>query len=397
MAGPEHFRVLIVGGGTGGICVAARLCRLMPRAGIGIVEPSDKHYYQPLWTLVAGGDAARENTVRDEASLIPHGARWLRDSVIEFDPEKNAVKLASGASVTYDALVVAAGIQLDWAKVKGLPDALGKGGVCSNYSYETVAYTWQAIRDFSGGDAVFTHPATPIKCGGAPQKIMYLADDAFRRKGVRARSKVHFYIGDPVIFKCEKYARTLLNVVARKDIAVHYRHNLTELRTASREAVFQNLETNTELVQHYDMIHVTPPMSSPDFIKKSPLANAAGWVDVDKATLRHVKHANVFSLGDCSSLPTSKTGAAIRKQAPVLVQNLVAALDGKALPGAYDGYTSCPLVTGYGKLVLAEFDYDLKPRETFPIDQSKERWSMYQLKKHLLPAMYWHGMMKGRA
>lgn len=133
------------------------------------------------------------------------------------------------------------------------------------------------------------------------------------------------------------------------------------------------------------MIHVTPPQSAPDFIRKSKLANETGWVDIDKNTLQHNRYPNIFSIGDASSLPTSKTGAAIRKQAPILVANLLAALHKKKAVKQYDGYTSCPLVTGYGKLVLAEFDYQNQPKETFPFDQSKERWSMYQLKNMFCP------------
>jgi sulfide:quinone oxidoreductase len=227
---------------------------------------------------------------------------------------------------------------------------------------------------------------------------MYLAEEAFSRQGVRARSRIHFYIGDPVIFKAEKYAKVLLQVIERKKIEPpRYKHNLKEIRIDSREAIFDDLANTKEVVQRFDMIHITPPQSAPDFIKKSPLANAAGFVDVDKQTTRHVRYANIFSLGDCSSLPTSKTAAAIRKQAPVTVSNLLAAMKGAQTAQKYDGYTSCPLVTGYRSLVLAEFDYDLQPRETFPFDQGKERYSMYLLKRHVLPVLYWKGMLKGRA
>lgn len=400
MSNHTHSTVLIVGGGAAGISVAARLAAAQrPATTISIIDPSETHDYQPLWTLVGAGVMPRESTRRPEADVIPTGVDWIKDAVESFEPESSAIITRSGKRLTYDALVVAAGIQVDWAKVKGLQGNVGKGGICSNYSYETVNSTWQAISSFKTGNAVFTHPATPIKCGGGPQKIMYLADDAFRKQGVRDNARIHFYCGEPAIFKVKKYADALMKVIERKNIDTHFRHNLVEVRPDSREAVFHDLDKNTEVVQNYDLLHVTPPMSAPDFIKRSPLANAAGWVDVDKTTCRSVKFANVFGLGDCSSLPTSKTGAAIRKQAPAVAANVLATLNasGAALPAAYNGYTSCPLVTGYGKLILAEFDYDLKPQETFPFDQSKERLSMYLLKKHLLPVMYWKGMLKGKA
>jgi sulfide:quinone oxidoreductase len=392
-----RHQVVIVGGGTAGITVAARLRRTGTPLDIVIIEPSTKHYYQPLWTLVGGGVFPKEASEREEAHLIPTGVTWMRDAVTEFDPEHNAVVTREGKRVSYDFLVVAPGIQIDWDKVKGLPEAIGRDGVCSNYAYEYVSYTWECIQHFSGGNAIFTMPNTPIKCGGAPQKIMYLADDYFRRSGVRTRSRVIFASAGSSIFAVKKYATALNRVIARKGIDTLYQHNLIEVRPQQKEAVFERLDTHEQVVLPYDLLHVTPPMSAPDVIKRSPLASEAGWVEVDKHTLQHVRYANVFSLGDASSLPTSKTGAAIRKQAPVVVTNLLAAMHGQPLPAKYDGYTSCPLVTGYGRLILAEFDYDLQPQETFPFDQSKERYSMYLLKKYGLPALYWHGMMKGWA
>jgi len=386
---------VIVGGGTAGITVAARLARKLKRPDVAIIEPSEKHYYQPLWTLVGGGVFPKEASERDEADFIPSGATWVRDAVADFRPDQNLVQTRDGRSISYDYLVVAPGIQLDWGQVEGLKESLGTQGVCSNYAYRTVDYTWECIRNFRGGTALFTNPSTPIKCGGAPQKIMYLADDRFRKAGVRDGSRVVFASAAGSIFAVEKYARTLEGVIARKGIETLFGHDLIAVRPDAREAVFRRTDSDEEVVLAYDMIHVTPPMSAPDFIKRSPLADASGWVDVDRYTLRHARFPNIFGLGDASNLPTSKTGAAIRKQAPVVVENLISAMRGEPLTARYDGYTSCPLVTGYGQLVLAEFDYDKTPQETFPLDQSKERRSMYLLKKYGLPALYWHGMLRG--
>lgn len=396
MTNTNSYKIVIVGGGTAGITVAAQLAKRLDSKEIAIIEPSCKHYYQPLWTLVGGGAATKESTERDEADYIPKGVTWIKDKAIEFYPNENYLLTLSGQQVNYDFLVVAAGIQIDWDKIKGLKDSLGKNGVCSNYSYQYVDKTWEYIKNFSGGTAIFTQPPPPFKCGGAPQKIMYLADDYLRKSGVREKSKIIFTSAATGSFQVKKYADTLDKVMARKSIITKFRHNLIEIKSETQEAVFENLDTKEKTTLHYDLLHVSPPQSSPDFIKRSPLANADGWVDVDKKTLQHNRYKNIFSLGDASSLPTSKTGAAIRKQAPVLVKNLIAAINGKPLVANYDGYTSCPLVTGYGRLVMAEFDYDLKPTETFPIDQSKERLSMYLVKKYLLPEIYWHGMLRGR-
>lgn len=390
-------RVLVVGGGSAGITLAARLRRARPGLGIAILDPAEEHFYQPLWTLVGGGEVRKEATRRAQSSLVPPRVTWVRDAALEFRPEENLVVTAGGELLGYDALVVCPGIKVDWGAIAGLPQAIGRDGVCSIWSYEQVDRVWEEIRSFQGGTAVFTFPSTPIKCPGAAQKIMYLADETFRRAGVRERSRIVFVSAAPRIFAVDKYARTLERVLARKGIETLFRHELVGVRPETREAVVRDIEGGGELSIAYDLLHVAPPQRAPDVVRDSPLAGPAGWAEVDRGTLQHVRFPNVFSLGDASSLPTSKTGAAIRAQAPVAAANLLAQLDGKPLPRTYDGYTACPLVTGYGKLVLAEFDYDLNPRETFPFDQSKERYSMYQLKKRGLPLLYWRGMMRGRA
>ncbi|MDP1797445.1 MAG: FAD/NAD(P)-binding oxidoreductase [Planctomycetaceae bacterium] len=397
MSDTMHHQIVIVGGGTAGITVAAQLTRgWFNSRDVAVIEPSDKHYYQPLWTLVGAGLAKKEVTEHTEASVIPRGVTWIRDAVAEFLPEQNSIRTRDGKTITYDWLIVGAGLQINWDKIPGLKESVGKNGVCSNYTYATVDSTWEAIRNFRGGNAVFTNPSGAVKCGGAPQKIMYLADDRFREAGVRDKTKIIYASALPNIFAVEPYRATLEKVVAHKEIDCRFRHELIEVRPDSKEAVFKNLDTQEQITLPYDLLHVTPPMGPPTFIATSPIADKDGWVDVDKDTLRHQRFANVFALGDCSNLPTSKTGAAIRKQAPVVVRNLLAAMQGQPLPAKYDGYTSCPLITGIGKLVLAEFDYHKKPAETFPVDQSKERWSMWILKRYLLPLFYWYGMLKGR-
>lgn len=392
----EQHDVLIIGGGTAGITVAAQLLQQAAAPKVTIVDPSTTHDYQPIWTLVGGGVFPREISRRAMADVMPRGVTWIRDRVTQFHPDKNEVLTEGGKTLAYNELIVAAGIQLNWDAVKGLPDAINKGGVCSNYGYDKVPYTWETIQAFQGGNAVFTFPATPIKCAGAPQKIMYLAEETFRRRGIREQANVIYASATAGIFGIPKYAQALSKIVEERNIQTQFSKNLVEVRPQSREAIFHDVNGAEELVLKYDMIHVTPPQGSPNFIKQSPLADEAGWVDVDKHTLQHRKFRNVFSLGDCSSLPCSKTGAAVRKQAPALVENVIAFRAEKPLTGHYDGYASCPLVTGYGKVILAEFGYDGVIMETFPFDQAQERYSMYALKAYGLPNMYWHGMLQGR-
>ncbi|MCB9343518.1 MAG: NAD(P)/FAD-dependent oxidoreductase [Lewinellaceae bacterium] len=392
------YQILIVGGGNAGISTASKLLLKNKNLNIGIIEPSDKHYYQPAWTLVGGGTFNIADTERKEADFIPKGTTWIRDAVATFQPEKNTVTTREGKVIEYEYLIVCPGIQLNWNKVEGLPETLGKNGVCSNYSFETAPYTFEVLKNLKSGTAIFTAPGTAVKCGGAPQKIMYLAGDYLRKHGLTDQVKVEFVSAGSVIFGIEKYANTLKKVAARYKIGLHFKHDLIKVDGPGHKATFRVTAPDgsvSEETRSFEMLHVTPPQSAPDFIQNSPLANEGGWVDVDKHTLQHNKYPNIFSLGDASGMPNSKTGAAVRKQAPVLVDNLLAVMAGNTPKASYNGYSSCPIVTGYGKLMLAEFDYDNHPTETFPFNQAKERWTMWVLKRYILPWLYWNKILKG--
>lgn len=390
-------QILIIGGGNAGISLASQLLRKDASLDIAIVEPSEKHYYQPAWTLVGGGEFDLQDTVRSESSVMPKGVSWIKEYCESFQPETNEVTLKNGQKVAYDYLIVAPGIQLNWSEIKGLKENLGNNGVCSNYSFETASYTWECLQQTKNGRAIFTNPPTPVKCGGAPQKIMYLAADYFRKH--HANNKVEFWSGGTRVFGVEKYEKTLKKVIANYGIETHFFVRLDEIDGPNKKAKFVGIgEANKDEVYwvDYDMIHVTPHQSAPDFVRHSSLANAAGWVDVNIHTLQHNTYPNVFSCGDAAGLPVSRTGAAIRKQAPILVSNLLQVMQGQQATAQYNGYSSCPIITGYGKLVLAEFDYNNTPTETFPFDQSKERYSMYFLKKYILPFLYWTQILPGK-
>ncbi|MDC0746082.1 NAD(P)/FAD-dependent oxidoreductase [Polyangium mundeleinium] len=395
-------RVVIIGGGTAGISVAARLAR----AGVedvAIVEPSEKHYYQPLWTLVGAGIVSADVSERDEAAYIPERARWIKDFAEEIDPVAQTVRVRGGGQIGYDFLVVAPGIQLDWDAVPGLREALKTESVSSNYDFRLAPKTWRLIESFrGGGTALFTHPTGPIKCAGAPQKIAYLACDHWRKTGVLDRSSVIFGSGQKAIFGVAEYRAVLEQVITRYSIQTKFERNLVEVHPDRKEAVFAVVgdPAGKRETIRYDMMHAVPPQSAPDFIKRSPIAHKdgpnKGWAKADKHTMQNPDYPNIFALGDASELPTSRTGAAIRKEAPVLVENLLAVMNDKEPTAKYDGYASCPLVTSYDTMLLAEFDYTGKPTPSIPlINTMKERHDMYLLKRYGLPWMYWNLMLRG--
>ncbi len=420
----SHHQIVIIGAGTAGITVAAQLFRKNKSLDIAIIDAASKHYYQAAWTLVGAGAYSYRATERDMSDVMPKRATWIKDYVEQILPADNKIITRDGSVVTYDYLVVCPGIQMDIDALPGLREALATDKVCSNYT--DPEHTWRVLQRFKGGNAIFTQPATPIKCGGAPQKIMYLAEEYFQKNGVRAQTQVAFITPGSVIFGTEPFKQELMNVVNRKQIQLRFFHKITRIDPDKQLAYFtimahanepeklyhhktdlgEQFSSPTEVAIPYDMMHLAPPQSAPDFIKRSGLVHESGpdkdWINVDINTLQHNVYPNVFALGDAAALPTAKTGAAIRKQAPVVVENLLYVMQHQQAPDKhYNGYSSCPLVTGYSKMLLAEFKYgnerDSDPLISRLVDTSKEQYSMWLLKKYGLPFMYWNLMLKGKA
>lgn len=389
--------VVIVGGGAGGIAAAASLLRRRPSLDIAVVEPRESHYYQPGWTLVGAGIFERGQTVRPMAQVMPPGVTWLKTAAVGFSPEINSLRLADGSSVRYRLLIVATGNRLAWEQVDGLPETLGRNGVTSNYSYDTAPYTWELVQQVRNGRALFTQPQMPIKCAGAPQKAMYLSCDAWRRRGALNDIDVQFHTAGPAIFGVPAYVPALLETVERYGIGVHLGSNLVAVDGPARTATFKT--EDGEVTSEFAMLHVTPPQKAVQVVADSSLADNAGYVEVDHATLRHKRYPNVFAIGDAGGMPNAKTAAAVRKQAPVAAINALAALDGEEPDAIYEGYGSCPLTLEEGRILLAEFGYGGTLQPTFPdwlIDGTRPSRLAWILKKDLMPPIYWHAMLKGR-
>jgi sulfide:quinone oxidoreductase len=397
----NKHQIVIVGGGTAGITVASSLLRHTggSKLDIAIIEPSEEHYYQPAFTLVGAGIYTLDKTRRQEQSLIPDGVNWIKGKAASFDPDNNKLTLDSDDTVSYDYLIVCPGLELNWEKIEGAAEALGNKGVCSNYSPMHVEYTWNCIQDLKPGARVlFTQAPLPFKCPGAPQKIAYLVADHLQKRGQMKDCELHFLTHGPAMFAVPMFAKELAKVAERYAINVHFQHNLVSIDGANKKATFEIVggdKQGEKLTLDYDMLHFTPPQSPPAAIKTSPLANEGGYVDIHQHTMQHTKYSNVFALGDAGSTPNSKTAAAVRKQAPVVVKNLMTLIRGGKLDQEYDGYGSCPLTTAFGKVIMAEFTYGGKVTPTFPLDPRKERWVNWWIKVTGLPFFYWHYMLKG--
>lgn len=394
--------IVIVGGGAAGIAVAASLLSRSPLLDIAIIDPADAHYYQPGWTMVGGGIFNAGDTARTMASVIPTDVKWIKAAVAAFEPESDQVILEGCRVVKYKQLVVCPGLKLDWHGIEGLNETLGRNGVTSNYRFDLAPYTWELVQKLKSGKALFTQPPMPIKCAGAPQKAMYLSSDYWTRQSVLNNIDIQFCNAGGVLFGVADYVPALMEYVKKYHIGLNFGETLVAIDGPGRKATFmKNLADGSKekVVRGFDMIHVVPPQKAPDFVRVSPLADAAGWVDVDPASLRHKTFTNVFALGDVANTTNAKTAAAARKQAPVVAHNLLSAMGKLRGEAKYDGYGSCPLTVERGKIVLAEFTYGGKLAPSFPawlIDGTKPSALAWYLKERVLPPIYWEAMLKGR-
>lgn len=433
-------KVVIVGGGISGMAVAAKLSRTLSNPDITIIEPDPTSVsYQPGQTLVGAGVWEKDDIIYNRDEHTPSNVTMIKDAVASFDPDNNSVTTAGGQNVPYDYLVVATGLMLDYGAIDGLEgvitssgadnavvkEKVGKNGVYSVYFRDGAADTWQGMQKLiaqakahTGPEklqALFTHPNTPIKCGGAPKKMIYLMHSRLVEAGVRDKVDLVFLPNGGKMFGVPEYHEAILQQFKDRGFKWHYKHNLVKLDTDAKIATFKHSWTEkgawdedieefsvinkSELVdKKYDFIHVTPPMKAPDVVGNSKIGSRKGWVPVKKETLQHVKYNNIFCLGDVAAVPMGKTGGSARKQYAVVVDNLIATMENKpTLPAAYDGYTVCPLITSIGTVMLAEFNWTKKPTPSFPLDPTKERWIWWLLKVYALKPMTIYGMVAGRA
>lgn len=391
--------IVVIGGGSAGIGLLASLLKRDPHLNITLIEPSDYHCYQPAWTLVGGGAYDLHKTRRPLADVLPNGVSWVQAAVSEVLPDENTLVLDSGQRVTWKNLIVCPGLRLAWEKIEGLQDTLGQHGVTSNYSYEHAAYTWQLVQQLKGGKALFTQPAMPIKCAGAPQKALYLSCDHWLKQGNLKHIDVEFNLAGAALFGVPTFVPPLMKYVEKYNARLAFNSNLVKVDGPARKAWFEVKDTEgnaTVEEKTFDLLHVVPPQVAPDFIRESLLADAAGWCEVNPHSLQHLRYPHIFGLGDVCGTSNAKTAAAVRKQIVVVAENLLALRKQAPLPLKYDGYGSCPLTVEKGKVVLAEFGYGGKLLPTFPLDPTQARRSMWFLKATLLPWFYWNGMLKGR-
>lgn len=406
-------KIVIIGGGAAGLSMAALLQRWLKDPDITVIDPSDKHYYQPGFTLVASGVYEADDVWKEQKDCMPGKAKWIKESVKELDPINNKITTDGGNTIAYDFLVLTPGLQINWEQIEGITKAtLGAGNAHSIYDFEGAQKTWAALQEFAktGGKSIFTDTHTKHKCGGAPKKICLLTEHYSRKQDTRDKITLDYYTASKELYDVPYYTPRLQEIYNERNIPIHLNTRVNGIDTAAKRIYMERIEKVgeekiiTPIAEDYDFLHFTPPMSAPDFVREAGLsptegsAVAEGWVLTNKETLVHEKYANIVCLGDCAGIPTSKTSAAVRKQVPVAARNLISLMEGKTPEKVYDGYAACPIITDYGHVLLCEFDYKKNPQPSFPftmMDMSKEQSMAWRLKVDGLKPLYFHGMLNG--
>jgi len=399
-------RIVIVGAGAAGTSLANRLSGQLDGAKITLVDARREHLYQPGFTLVAAGLKDAKYPVSTTAEWLPQGVDWVEEQAAEIDPEANAVVTASGKRVPYDYLMVTAGLKLDYEAIEGMSlELIGGNGIGSVYAgAEYAARTWEAMDRFTdtGGVALFTRPATEMKCAGAPLKYAFLTEDYARRKGNRDKVKILYAAHNQSLFSVPIVNEKVRMLFGQRGIDTIHDHVMTAIDPGRKIATFATPEGPVEI--GYDFTNVIPPMRAPDVIRNSPLPwrsgafAADGWMEVDKHSLRHLRYPNVFAVGDVAGVPKGKTAASVKWQVPVAAAHLLADIQGTTSEESYNGYTSCPLITRVGRAMLVEFDYNNDLTPSFPgiIAPLEELWISWLMKEVALKATY-YAMVRGRA
>lgn len=398
-------RIVVAGGGAAGLTVASRLARRLDGADIVMLEPRSEHFYQPGFTLIGAGLKPASYSILRTADYIAPGVRWAQEAVAEFDPVGNKVVTEKGTTLPYDYLVVATGLVLDYTAIEGMSrDLIGREGIASVYAgAREAALSWQALARFAetGGIGLFGRPATEMKCAGAPLKQTFLADDHLRRKDTRVKSEIIYNAHNPTLFSVPLVDAKVRELFARQEFKINFSHVLAKIDPARHVATYTTPQGPVEL--KWDFINIIPPMCAPQAVRNSPLPwqsgafAADGWIEVDKASLRHLRFANVFGVGDINGVPKGKTAASVKWQVPVAVDHLVGSITGKGGTEFYNGYTSCPLITRIGQAMLVEFDYDNNLTPSFPfIPPLEELWLAWVIKERALKPNY-TAMLRGLA
>jgi sulfide:quinone oxidoreductase len=392
-------RLAIVGAGTGGTLLANRMRkRLGDDWSIAIIDPEDTHLYQPGLLFLPFGRINEKNIVRPRGRTLSDALDWIHAPVEAIDPAKRTITLEGGDRLAYDFLVLASGSRIRPDLTEGL---LGEGWRQSAFDFYTLEGALalrEALSRFEKGRLVLNVVEMPIKCPVAPLEFLFLADDYFKRGGIRDQIELVYATPLDGAFTKPLASKLLGHLLEEKGIRLE-----TEFAAGEVDGARRILRSYDEREIPYDLLVTVPTHSGAEFVEASGLGNELAFVPTDPATLEAKGQGRIFVMGDATDLPTSKAGSVAHFQGELLAENLERAIAGEAALPTFDGHANCFVETGGGKAILIDFNYGTEPLPgRFPVaglgpmtllkESRRNHWG-----KLAFRWVYWNMLLPGRS
>ncbi|WP_191905722.1 NAD(P)/FAD-dependent oxidoreductase [Microbacterium caowuchunii] len=391
---PHSYDVVIIGGGNGGIAAAAQLRRRGAK-DVALVDPAATHVYKPLQNYVGTGLAAASSLSRPQARLIPKGVAWHRSAAARIDGAERRVELEDGTALFGADIVLACGAVTDWNAVPGAEEALTSGTAVTTFEDDRLAATRDAIRSLTSGRAVFTLHEQPASGRETALKPLFLACDHWRRRGVLGSIEVELLHDGERLHPVDEIAVAIRRHLDAYGIVLRLG---TRVREVEGPSITVDGPDGSRVVRT-DLLHLLPPYAAPELVRASHLdgRDTGGFAAVDPVTLQHPRHPRVWCIGDAADLGDARTGGALRHQVQTVIENIQRQRTGRSLT-EYDGYTVAPIATSRRSLVFGEYlSRSHEVTRSIPLlDNLRSRPWWYVLDRHVLPQLYWHGILKGR-
>ena len=371
-------RVLILGGGDGGTIVANVLARKTSakEVQITVLDEQEKHIYQPGFLYLAFGNEKPEHLIKDERKLLNKRVKFIVDEASKVDTAKSCVYTKSGKILDYDYLVMATGSRLNSKEVPGFEDAY------HFYDLESAIKLRDALQNFNQGKIVIGIGGLPFKCPIAPNEAACQLDWLLHRRGVRDKVEIRYLSPLPRVFSIESVSPLIQKAMESKDIVITEMFNIDSIDPKTKTV--NSLEGESF---EYDLLIAVPPHRGAKIVEESGLGDRGGWIPTDKHTLKVKGHDNIYAVGDCTDIPTSKAGATAHYEAKVIAGNIAAEVKGKTLK-EYDGKVQCFFDAGFKRASIISFNFDNPPK---PVPLSRR----YYLMKMLVGKIFWRFMLRG--
>ena len=403
-------KIVIIGAGLAGMAVASSLSNKLSSSQITMIEPNQKQaQYQEGQTLVASGIWTSDDIYYNKNKYISSNIKMIYEKAIEFYPDENFIITDNGTKIKYDFLVVTAGLKLNFSAIKGLEEieeaysignntlankVLNSMNISCAYTLNTAVSTWNNIqnllkqKNINDLNCLFTIPNTKIKALGVTYSMMNMLYARFKEESLQFNPKIQLYTSRDNYLP-RSYDNDLMSLqFNHKNIKTNFNHTLLEVK--KNKAIFTN-----KIKKDFDFLHIVPPMKAPDEIGKSKIGSKNGWVPVNKETLQHIKYENIFSLGDIIDTQFGKTASSIRKQYPIVVDNIISMVNNNEIQTnseKYNGYTNYSILTGIGSSMNVEFDWSKKTYKNSMIPHYK----LWLYKLYLAKISTLEGLVKAR-